>query len=72
MWHPSSSSSDQNLEPPPLWFHLWIDSLPTGCDRMVFSAFQGLAMDDFATGKLAATGKELMEERDEALAVCQD
>ena len=31
---------------------------------------QGLAMSDFAKEKLAATGKELCEEREEALAVC--
>ena len=33
--------------------------------------FQGLAMSDFAKGKLADTGKELCEERDEAMAVCK-
>lgn len=32
----------------------------------------GLPMSDFARAKLEATGKELMEERDEALAVCKD
>lgn len=31
---------------------------------------QGLEIDDFARGKLDATGKELCDERDEALAVC--
>ena len=31
---------------------------------------QGLAMSEFAMGKLAETGKELCEEREEALAVC--
>ena len=32
---------------------------------------QGLAMSDFAKEKLAATGKELCEERDEAMEVCK-
>ena len=32
---------------------------------------QGLAVSDFARGKLDATGKELCEEREEAMAVCQ-
>ena len=32
---------------------------------------QGLAVSDFARGKLDATGKELREEREEAMAVCQ-
>lgn len=35
-------------------------------------SFQGLNLDDFARGKLELTSKELVEERDEALAVCQD
>lgn len=32
----------------------------------------GLPISDFARAKLDATGKELMEEREEALAVCKD
>ncbi len=32
---------------------------------------QGLPIDDFSRGKLDATGKELCEERDEAMAVCK-
>ena len=32
---------------------------------------QGLEMSDFAKTKLAETGKELCEERDEAMAVCK-
>lgn len=36
-----------------------------------WSIVQGLAMSDFAKGKLADTGKELCEERDEAMAVCK-
>jgi len=31
-----------------------------------------LPVDDFARSKLELTGKELTEEREEALAVCQD
>ena len=31
---------------------------------------QGLSMSEFAMGKLAETGKELCEEREEAVAVC--
>ena len=42
----------------PLWF---------SSDR---PALQGLTMSEFAMGKLAETGKELCEEREEALAVC--
>ncbi|EYB88845.1 hypothetical protein Y032_0240g3337 [Ancylostoma ceylanicum] len=33
---------------------------------------QGLAMDDFAKGKIAATQKELEEERDDALKACDE
>jgi len=36
-----------------------------------WSIVQGLPVDDFSKDKLAATGKELCEERDEAMAVCQ-
>merc|ERR1719163_310368 len=36
-----------------------------------WSIVQGLQMSDFAKGKLALTGKELCEERVEAMAVCQ-
>ena len=36
------------------------------------SLFKGLSIDDFARNKLDATGKELCEERDDALSVCQD
>ena len=36
-----------------------------------WSIVQGLAMSDFAKEKMEATGKELCEERDEALAVCR-
>merc|ERR1719516_131113 len=36
-----------------------------------WSIVQGLQLDDFAKGKLSLTGKELCEEREEAMAVCQ-
>merc|ERR1711988_1354655 len=36
-----------------------------------WSIVQGLQMSDFAKEKLAATGKELCEERDEAMEVCK-
>ena len=36
-----------------------------------WSIKQGFAISDFARGKLDATGKELCEEREEAMAVCQ-
>ena len=36
-----------------------------------WSIVQGLQMSDFAKEKLALTGKELCEERVEAMAVCQ-
>ncbi len=36
-----------------------------------WSIVQGLPIDDFSRGKLDATGKELCEERDEAMAVCK-
>merc|ERR1712228_858496 len=36
-----------------------------------WSIVQGLQLDDFAKGKISLTGKELCEEREEAMAVCQ-
>ena len=36
-----------------------------------WSIVQGLQLSDFAKGKLTLTGKELCEEREEAMAVCQ-
>ncbi len=36
-----------------------------------WSIVQGLPISDFARGKMDATGKELCEERDEAMAVCK-
>ena len=39
---------------------------------MLIDCLQGLAMDEFACGKLELTGAELTGEREEALSVCQD
>ena len=36
-----------------------------------WSIVQGLQLSDFAKEKLALTGKELCEEKEEAMAVCQ-
>merc|ERR1712107_742547 len=46
-------------------------SFPVKIDNGKWSIVQGLEMSDFAKEKLALTGKELCEERDEAMAVCQ-
>jgi malate dehydrogenase len=46
-------------------------SFPVTVANGKWSIVQGLAMSDFAKGKLADTGKELCEERDEAMAVCK-
>lgn len=46
-------------------------SFPVTIADKKWSIVQGLALDDFAKGKLEATGKELCEERQEAMAVCQ-
>lgn len=45
-------------------------SFPVTIVDQKWSIVQGLKMDDFAKEKLAATGKELCEEREEAMAVC--
>lgn len=42
-----------------------------GADRN-WKIVQGLSVDDFARDKMAITGKELLEEKEEAFAVCQD
>jgi len=47
-------------------------SFPVRCSGGKWEIVQGLAVDEFAASKLEATGKELTEEREEALAVCQD
>jgi len=46
-------------------------SFPVTIADKKWSIVQGLVLDDFAKGKLEATGKELCEERQEAMAVCQ-
>jgi malate dehydrogenase len=46
-------------------------SFPVTVANGKWSIVQGLAMSDFVKGKLADTGKELCEERDEAMAVCK-
>ena len=46
-------------------------SFPITISGGKWSIKQGLSISDFARGKLDATGKELCEERDEAMAVCQ-
>ena len=45
-------------------------SFPVTIADQKWSIVQGLAMDDFAKEKMAATGKELCEEREEAMTVC--
>merc|ERR1711890_68667 len=47
-------------------------SFPVTIKDGKWSIVQGLEMSDFANGMLAITGKELCEERDEAMAVCKD
>ena len=46
-------------------------SFPVTLEGKKWTIKQGLAVSDFARGKLDATAKELCEERDEAMAVCQ-
>jgi len=46
-------------------------SFPCTCKDGKWSIVQGLDIDEFSKGKLEATGKELLEEKDEALAVCE-
>ena len=45
-------------------------SFPVQIADKKWTIVQGLELDDFAKEKLAATGKELCEEREEAMAVC--
>ncbi|KAA0203057.1 hypothetical protein HAZT_HAZT007994 [Hyalella azteca] len=45
-------------------------SFPVHIKDRKWSIVQGLPIDDFAKGKLEATGKELCEERDDAMSVC--
>jgi len=46
-------------------------SFPVQIDNGKWSIVQGVPLNDYARGKLELTGKELCEERDEAMAVCQ-
>ena len=45
-------------------------SFPVQIANHKWTIVQGLELDDFAKDKLALTGKELCEEREEAMAVC--
>ena len=45
-------------------------SFPVTLADKKWTIVQGLKVDDFAKEKLALTGKELCEERDEAMSVC--
>merc|ERR1712128_101308 len=46
-------------------------SFPVTISNHQWSIVKGLTLSDFAKEKLAVTGKELCEERDEAMAVCK-
>jgi malate dehydrogenase len=46
-------------------------SFPCTCKDKKWSIVQGLEINDFARAKMDATGKELVEERDEATAACE-
>lgn len=45
-------------------------SFPVQIQNGQWKIVQGLSVDDFARGKLDATGKELLEEKEEAMSVC--
>nr|XP_027228541.1 malate dehydrogenase, cytoplasmic-like [Penaeus vannamei] len=47
-------------------------SFPITIKDKAWTIVKDLPIDDFAREKMDATGKELCEERDDALAVCQD
>jgi len=49
-----------------------IFSFPVSISDKKWTILQGLPLDDFSKQRLDQTGKELMEEREEALAVCAD
>merc|ERR1712012_816040 len=53
------------------WVSMGVFSFPVTVVNGKWSIVKGLAMSDFAKEKLAATGKELCEERDEAMEVCK-
>jgi len=46
-------------------------SFPVTIKKGKWEIVQGLKINDFARSKLAATGQELVEEREEAMSVCQ-
>ncbi|KAL1122307.1 hypothetical protein AAG570_003712, partial [Ranatra chinensis] len=47
-------------------------SFPVSIENKEWKIVHGLSIDDFAKGKLDITAKELLEERTEALSLCQD
>jgi len=49
-----------------------IFSYPVSIKNKQWTIVQGLTIDDFSKGKIEQTGQELVEERQEALAVCED
>jgi malate dehydrogenase len=49
-----------------------IFSFPVTIKDKKWSIVQGLPLDDFSKGKIEQTAQELVEEREEALAVCAD
>jgi len=49
-----------------------IFSYPVSIKDKQWTIVKGLAIDDFSKGKIEQTGQELVEERQEALAVCED
>jgi len=49
-----------------------IFSYPVSIKNKQWTVVPGLTIDDFSKGKIEQTGQELVEERQEALAVCED
>jgi malate dehydrogenase len=47
-------------------------SFPVTIKNRKWTIVQGLPLDDFSKGKLDVTAKELLEERREALSLCQE
>jgi malate dehydrogenase len=45
-------------------------SFPITCEKKKWTIVQGLTIDAFSREKMDATGKELCEEREEAIAAC--
>ena len=46
-------------------------SFPVTIVDKKWSIVQGLSIDDFAMEKILVTGKELLEEREEAMEICK-